>query len=110
VAEGSWFVEAPPAEPAESSAAFERLYRAFLAARAALGLALIGAQLIAAVLSTRPAPSTMALSASYAAAAVALWLLPQLRRGASARSLARVSCTRWTRAASTTAPSSSCRC
>jgi two-component system sensor histidine kinase PilS (NtrC family) len=95
VAEASWFVEAPPAEPAESSAAFERLYRAFLAARAALGLALIGAQLIAAVLSTRPAPSTMALSASYAAAAVALWLLPQLRRGASARSLARVSSPHW---------------
>ncbi len=95
MAEASWFVEAPPAEPAESSAAFERLYRAFLAARAALGLALIGAQLIAAVLSTRPAPSTMALSASYAAAAVALWLLPQLRRGASARSLARVSSPHW---------------
>ena len=95
MAEGSWFVEAPPAEPAESSAAFERLYRAFLTARAALGLALIGAQLIAAVLSTRPAPSTMALSASYAAAAVALWLLPQLRRGASARSLARVSSPHW---------------
>lgn len=95
MAEASWFVEAPPAEPAESSAAFERLYRAFLAARAALGLALIGAQLIAAVLSTWPAPSTMALSASYAAAAVALWLLPQLRRGASARSLARVSSPHW---------------
>jgi two-component system sensor histidine kinase PilS (NtrC family) len=95
VADRSWFVEAPPAEPAESSAAFERLYRAFLAARAALGLALIAAQLLAAVLSTRPAPSTMALSASYAVAAVALWLLPQLRRGASARSLARVSSPHW---------------
>ncbi|MFG6429081.1 sensor histidine kinase [Roseateles sp. LYH14W] len=92
---GSWFVEAPPAEPAESSVAFDRLYRAFLAARAALGLALIGAQLIASVLSAPPAPSTLALSASYAAAAVALWLLPQLRRGASARSLARISSPHW---------------
>ena len=69
---GSWFVEAAPAEPAESSASFERLYRAFLAARAALGLALIAAQLIAAVLSTPPATSTLWLSASYAAAAVSL--------------------------------------
>ncbi|MDR7297912.1 MULTISPECIES: PAS domain-containing sensor histidine kinase [Roseateles] len=95
MSQGSWFVEAPPAEPAESSAAFERLYRAFLAARAALGLALIGAQLIAALLSTRPAPSTMALSAFYAVAAAALWLLPQLRRGATARSLARISSPHW---------------
>ncbi|GHT89537.1 sensor histidine kinase [Roseateles puraquae] len=92
---GSWFVEAAPAEPAESSASFERLYRAFLAARAALGLALIAAQLIAAVLSTPPATSTLWLSASYAAAAVSLWFFPQLRRGASARSLARISSLHW---------------
>ncbi|KQW51774.1 hypothetical protein ASD88_03950 [Pelomonas sp. Root662] len=95
VAEGSWFVEVPPAEPAESSASFERLYRAFLAARAALGVALIAAQLIAAALSTPPAQSTLTLSAYYAMAAVALWLLPQLRRGASARSLARISSPHW---------------
>lgn len=92
---GSWFVEAAPAEPAESSASFERLYRAFLAARAALGLALIAAQLIAAALSTPPAPSTLGLSASYAVAALALWLFPQLRRGASARSLSRISSLHW---------------
>ncbi|MGQ3054545.1 MAG: sensor histidine kinase [Roseateles sp.] len=92
---GSWFVEVQPAEPVESSASFERLYRAFLAARAALGLALIAAQLMAAALSTPPARSTLALSAYYAMAAVALWLLPQLRRGASARSLARISSPHW---------------
>ena len=80
---GSWFVESPPAEPAESSASFDRLYRAFLTARAALGLALVVAQLIAASLKTLM-HSTLVLSASYAMAALALWLLPQLRRGASA--------------------------
>ncbi|WP_457421012.1 sensor histidine kinase [Roseateles sp. P5_E7] len=95
MADASWFVESPPAEPVESSVSFDRLYRAFLAARAALGLALIGAQLIASVLSAPPAGSTMGLSASYAVAAVALWLLPQLRRGASARSLARISSPHW---------------
>lgn len=95
MAEASWFVESPPAEPAESSASFDRLYRAFLAARAALGLALIAAQLIAAALGTPPARSTLGLSASYAIAAVALWLLPQLRRGASARTLARISSPHW---------------
>ncbi|HEY1128395.1 MAG TPA: ATP-binding protein [Roseateles sp.] len=93
--EGGWFVESAPAEPAESSASFRRLYRAFVAARAALGLALIAAQLIAAALGTSPAASTLALSASYAAAAVALWLLPQLRRGATARSLSRISSPHW---------------
>ena len=92
---GGWFVEVPPAEPAESSVSFERLYRAFLAARAALGLALIAAQLIAAALGTPPASSTLALSAFYAVAAVSLWLLPQLRRGASARALARISSLHW---------------
>ncbi|RTL34397.1 MAG: PAS domain-containing protein [Burkholderiales bacterium] len=92
---GSWFVDAAPPAPVDSSASFERLYRAFLAARAALGLALIAAQLIAAALSTPPAPSTLGLSASYAFAAVALWLFPQLRRGASARSLARISSLHW---------------
>lgn len=93
--EGGWFVESAPAEPAESSASFRRLYGAFVAARAALGLALIAAQLIAAALGTPPAASTLALSASYAVAAVALWLLPQLRHGASARSLARISSPHW---------------
>ncbi|MFK4703953.1 two-component system sensor histidine kinase PilS (NtrC family) [Roseateles asaccharophilus] len=92
---GSWFVEAPPAEPAEGSAAFDRLYRAFLAARAALGLALIAAQLLAVVLATPPAPSTLALSASYALVAISLWMLPQLRRGVTARSLARISSPQW---------------
>jgi len=93
---GSWFVESLPAEPADGgSASFERLYRAFLSARAALGLALIAAQLIGAALSTPPARSTLALSAFYAVAAVALWLVPQLRRGASARSFARISSPHW---------------
>ncbi|MGM9483743.1 sensor histidine kinase [Roseateles sp. NT4] len=93
---GSWFVEQPSAEPpAEASASFDRLYRAFLSARAALGLALVAAQLISAILGTTPARSTLALSVSYALAALALWLLPQLRRGASARSLARISSPHW---------------
>lgn len=92
---GSWFVESPPAEPADSSTTFERLYRAFLTARAALGLALIAAQLGAAALGTPPASSTLTLSAFYAFAAVALWLLPPLRRGVTARSMARVSSPHW---------------
>lgn len=93
--EGGWFVDSPPVEPAESSVAFVRLYRAFLAARAALGVALISAQLIAAALAAPPAGSTLALSAAYAVVAVGTWLLLPLRRGLSARSLARISSPRW---------------
>ncbi|PTT76931.1 histidine kinase, partial [Pelomonas sp. HMWF004] len=81
--------------PAEGSLALDRLYRAFLAARAALGLALLSAQLIASVLSTPPANSTLALSAFYAFATAIVWLQPQLRRGASVQSLARVSSLHW---------------
>ncbi|WP_422012783.1 sensor histidine kinase [Roseateles sp.] len=96
MSEGGWFFEAPSApQPAETSAAFERLYRAFLSARAALGVALLAAQLIAALLATPPAHSTMALSLSYAVAAITLWLMPQLRAGVSARGLARISSVHW---------------
>jgi two-component system sensor histidine kinase PilS (NtrC family) len=96
VSDGGWFFEAPLAPPpAETSAAFERLYRAFLSARAALGVALLAAQLIAALLATPPAHSTMALSLSYAVAAITLWLMPQLRAGVSARGLARISSVHW---------------
>ena len=91
----SWFVESPPAEPAESSASFDRLYRAFLAARAALGVALVAAQLIAASLRAPLTESTLVLSLSYAALAISLWMLPQLRHGATARSLARISSVHW---------------
>jgi two-component system sensor histidine kinase PilS (NtrC family) len=94
VADGSWFVESPSAEP-PASVAFERLYRAFLSARAALGLALLGAQLISSMLATRPAASTMALSMSYAIAAVALRLLPPSRARVSARDFARISSLHW---------------
>lgn len=93
-----WFIEAPAAEGAPAagaSIAFERLYRAFLAARAALGLALVAAQLIAHSLASALAPTTLGLSLFYAAEAVLLWLWPALRRGVSARSLARVNSVHW---------------
>ncbi|MFG6442958.1 sensor histidine kinase [Roseateles sp. LKC17W] len=95
VAGGGWFVESLPADPAEGSASFDRLYRAFLSARAALGMALVAAQLISSALSTPPPRTTLVLCAAYAAAAIALWLLPRLRLGASARSLARISSLHW---------------
>ncbi len=75
--------------------AFTRMYRAFLAARAALGLALVATQLIAGLLGSTLPLWTTVLCLLYAAQAVTLWLLPRLQRGASAQTLARVSSPQW---------------
>ena len=75
--------------------AFARLYRAFLAARAALGLALVSTQLLAGWLGATAPHWTTALSLFYTAQALALWLLPRLQRGATASTLARLSSPQW---------------
>ncbi|MBT9492015.1 MAG: PAS domain-containing protein [Paucibacter sp.] len=75
--------------------AFTRLYRAFLAARAALGLALVATQLTAGILGSALPMGTSILSLLYAAQAITWWLLPRLQRGATAKTLARVSSPQW---------------
>ncbi len=75
--------------------AFARLYRAFLAARAALGLALVSTQLLAGLLGATAPHWTTALSLFYTAQALALWLLPRLQRGATAGTLAQLSSPQW---------------
>jgi len=77
------------------SSAFARLYRAFLAARAALGLALVATQLLADLLGATAPHWTTALSLFYATQALALWLLPRLQRGVTASTLARLSSPQW---------------
>jgi two-component system sensor histidine kinase PilS (NtrC family) len=75
--------------------AFQRLYRAFLAARAALGLALFATQLVAAWLGSASPDWALPLSGFYALQALALWMLPWLQRGASAHALARLHSPQW---------------
>lgn len=75
--------------------AFQRLYRAFLAARAALGLALFGTQSIAALMGAATPSWALPLCAVYALLSLAQWLLPWLHRGASAHSMARLSSPQW---------------
>jgi len=69
---------------------FGRLYGAFLGARAALGLVLVGTQLLAGALGS---PSgghwTTLLCVAYALQALAMWLLPPLQRGATPAAMAR---------------------
>lgn len=95
-ADASFFSATPARRLSDAGgSAFARLYRAFLAARVALGLALVATQLLAALLGTAAPPWTAALSLLYTAEALALWLLPRLRSGATARSLARLSSPQW---------------
>ncbi|MEJ6008184.1 HAMP domain-containing sensor histidine kinase [Paucibacter sp. AS339] len=75
--------------------AFARLHRSFLAARAALGVALVATQLIAAWLGTSAPLAPILLCLAYAAHALALWLLPRLQRGVSAQTLSRISSPQW---------------
>lgn len=63
------------------SSSFERLYRAFIGARAALGLALLLTQIVSSLLGTRT-PLALTVSIFYAAQAITLWVLPRFRSGA----------------------------
>ncbi|MGS0757288.1 histidine kinase, partial [Roseateles sp. GG27B] len=74
---------------------FMRMYRAFLGARAALGLALVATQLIVGLFGAQPSRWTIALCTLYGAQAAALWLLPRLQHGASAQTMARISSPQW---------------
>jgi two-component system sensor histidine kinase PilS (NtrC family) len=76
--------------------AFERLYRAFIAARAALGMALLVALVLGGVFGLRPTPIVTLISSAYAALAVGLWLLPRYRHApAIPRSMAHLRGSQW---------------
>ena len=64
---------------ASDQAAFERIYRAFIAARAALGVALVIALVVARVFGTLPTYALTLVSIGYAAMALSMWLLPKFR-------------------------------
>jgi len=74
--------------------AFERIYAAFLAARAALGSLLFAAQVVAELFGLRPPLAVMLLCTAYAAQAVLWWRLPRFRQ-ASAQSLAHLRSPQW---------------
>jgi two-component system sensor histidine kinase PilS (NtrC family) len=61
-------------------AGFERLYGAFVAARAALGVALAAASLIGSFFGVRSTFTVIFISVAYAALAMGLWLLQRYRR------------------------------
>ncbi|HEX2011027.1 MAG TPA: PAS domain-containing protein, partial [Roseateles sp.] len=74
---------------------FQRLYRACLAARAALGMALLGTQVLVGMLGTAMPAWALPLCGFYALQALVQWLLPRLQRGVTPQSFVRLSSPRW---------------
>ncbi|MCE9660187.1 MAG: histidine kinase [Burkholderiales bacterium] len=78
-----------------NSTTFERIYRAFIAARAALGVALVVTLAVASFFGLRPTPVIVALSVAFATLAISMWLLPRFRRGAAPHTMARLRSPQW---------------
>ena len=73
---------------------FERIYRAFIGARAALGVALLMALAAAGLFGLRPSATVTIVSALYATLALGMWLLPRVRRAAP-KSIGRLRSVQW---------------
>ena len=78
----------------EGASTFERIYRAFIAARAALGVALVVTLGVAGVFGLRPTQPIALVSVVYAALAVSMWMLPRFRRPPP-QALARLQSPQW---------------
>jgi two-component system, NtrC family, sensor histidine kinase PilS len=68
---------------ASGQTAFERIYRAFITARAALGLALVVAFAVGGVFGLRPHWAVTTVSVAYASLSIVMWVLPRYRANAS---------------------------
>jgi len=75
--------------------AFLRLYRAFIAARAALSLALVIAMGLASAFNQRPSWPVAIVSAVYAVLAIGMWALPHLRSPVAPRAMAQLRSPQW---------------
>lgn len=78
----------------EGSTAFGRMFSTFVAARAAVGVAVVGAQLAAMAFGVRPPDFVVLLCSIYATEAIAIWLLPRWS-GRTPRTLTRLRRDQW---------------
>jgi two-component system, NtrC family, sensor histidine kinase PilS len=78
-----------------SVTAFERIYRTFVAARAALGLALAATLVVASFLGLRPTNPVALVGLTYSALTVILWLLPRFQKAQPGRKLLRLRRSQW---------------
>jgi len=74
---------------------FERIFGAFIAARAAIGVALIITLALTGAFGLRPSAAVVAVSIAYATLAIGMWLLPRFRRGAVPQTFARLRSPQW---------------
>ncbi len=80
---------------AVAATTFERIYGAFIAARAALGFALAGTLALAGAFGLRPTAEVIALSLTYATLAISMWMLPRFRRATAPHSFAQLRSPQW---------------
>ena len=79
----------------ERASTFHRIYRVFVAARAALGMALLFAQAVGGMVAERPRAALLFLSLGYAVQAVSLWLLPRFARAGGPPGVPRLTRGQW---------------
>jgi two-component system sensor histidine kinase PilS (NtrC family) len=91
------FLSSAAVRVAESGqTAFERIYRAFVTARAALGLALVVALGVGGLFGLRPSVAVTIVSILYGLIAIGLWALPQEPRPpVTSRTLAHLRSSQW---------------
>jgi two-component system sensor histidine kinase PilS (NtrC family) len=75
--------------------AFERLYRAFVAARAALGLALVSALAVGGLFGLHTTVWVALVSAVYAVMAIGMWALPRYRQPTAPRAMVGLARPQW---------------
>lgn len=75
--------------------AFQRIYGAFVAARAALGIVLIASLALASVFGTSPPLAITLVSMVYATLALTTWLIPRVRPISMPTKLVRLSSPQW---------------
>ncbi|MDM4767655.1 ATP-binding protein [Pelomonas sp. SE-A7] len=93
--DAQFFVQQPRRLVNAGGSAFLRLYRAFLGARMALGLALVATLLLATAIGATAPRWALLVCSFYAFEATALWLLPRVQRSASAQTLSRLNSPQW---------------
>ncbi len=103
---GEWRESAPPDSrflsrqarriAGSGQSGMQRLYLAFVASRAALGVALLATEVVLSYLVVHPQPMvSLALCAAYTLAALGLWLLPQWLGEARPKSAVRLRRRQW---------------
>ena len=80
---------------ASRQAGFARLYRAFIGARAVLGITLVTTLVLLRAFGTLPSLPVAVVSLVYAAASISLWLLPRLLPAATPGAMARPANVQW---------------